>query len=184
MIHHMTHTAVNNWKGYRIDLCNENVINSQMYSYAFHCNGIGDVVNINYYHKCTAKNLFLLLPITITDETVINFPDASDANIEKSENKRSNSIIIHGQESENKSNAYIKMNAVKKDECSDNEYENIIHSFNVTNKTKHKKKQKLWTLILNRHWVGCLVIITTKVKSLRVMWVMQKQSDVPGLFNH
>ncbi len=77
-----SHTAVDNCKGCRIDTCNENVINSQLYSLKFHCNGIGNVVSIRYYqntNKCNGNNLFLSLPITVTDESVIGFQcDLSD----------------------------------------------------------------------------------------------------------
>ncbi len=44
-----------NGTGYRIDICNENVINSQLYSYELNCNGIGIVVNESCYentNKC------------------------------------------------------------------------------------------------------------------------------------
>ncbi len=43
-----TYTSVHiiNYNG--TDKCNEKVINSQLYSYRFHCNAIGNVVSINY----------------------------------------------------------------------------------------------------------------------------------------
>eukprot|EP01084_Bolivina_argentea_P309806 535923_1 len=63
-----------NGTGYRIDICNENVINSKLYSYKFHCNDIGNVVSISYYrdtNECNSEQVLFSLPIT--DENVVDF---------------------------------------------------------------------------------------------------------------
>ncbi len=90
----------NSYSGYRTDICNENVINSQLHSYQFHCNGIENVFSISYYqntNKCNSRNLFIFLPITITHESIIgfqcDFPDYMNTNVNNTFDTSTHDII-------------------------------------------------------------------------------------------
>eukprot|EP01083_Nonionella_stella_P139950 428088_1 len=59
--------------GHRIDTCQINSINSQMYSYDYQCNEEGDAVVYNYYYNTSQCDNDPLISMPITDEKVIDF---------------------------------------------------------------------------------------------------------------